>query len=276
MNSTKDSIKEFMDGIRQLFEFIDTTGLAPQKNGLQKTAIEMFDSDVIAFLMYLMASDGRITEREADYLSERFEKNYTPSEIADKIITLNIYSEEFELTVPDCMKTVIELDNEMSEKAGAGSESLISLYRLLGDELIQNYAGNTEEEEKNCASYIKMLERYRERHLEVHGIEETAVLIGEKKKIEQPTVAYKRSDETTLQHYDYSNSQASYPNRKKCCPYCHSENLTTKKKGFGVGKAALGVLAVGPIGALAGGHNANQLVFVCLNCGQEFEIHEAR
>lgn len=55
------------------------------------------------------------------------------------------------------------------------------------------------------------------------------------------------------------------------CPRCNSTSISTQKKGFGVGKAAAGVLTVGTPGALAGAVGANKVYNVCQNCGHKWE-----
>jgi TM2 domain-containing membrane protein YozV len=55
------------------------------------------------------------------------------------------------------------------------------------------------------------------------------------------------------------------------CPKCHSTSLTANKKGFGVGKAAAGVLIAGPYGLLAGGIGSKKVTVTCLNCGNQFK-----
>lgn len=55
-----------------------------------------------------------------------------------------------------------------------------------------------------------------------------------------------------------------------CCPRCGSSSITANKKGFGIRKAALGGLIVGPIGLLAGGLGSRKLKVTCLNCGKKF------
>jgi len=54
------------------------------------------------------------------------------------------------------------------------------------------------------------------------------------------------------------------------CPKCYSTSLSANKKGFGVGKAILGVALTGGIGLAAGGIGANKVRVTCLNCGHQF------
>lgn len=56
------------------------------------------------------------------------------------------------------------------------------------------------------------------------------------------------------------------------CPKCHSTSVSVNKKGFGLGKSALGLVALGPVGLLGGLIGANKLKATCLHCGNEFKI----
>jgi len=70
---------------------------------------------------------------------------------------------------------------------------------------------------------------------------------------------------------------------KARCPKCNSDNIqplaTTKGKtqGFGLGKAAIGGLALGPLGLAAGvigmgkGKTTSEIVWVCSSCGNQFK-----
>lgn len=51
------------------------------------------------------------------------------------------------------------------------------------------------------------------------------------------------------------------------CPKCKSIKTTYGQQGYGVGKAALGVLFTGGIGLLAGGIGKNNILITCLECG---------
>ena len=55
------------------------------------------------------------------------------------------------------------------------------------------------------------------------------------------------------------------------CPKCKSRETTYSKQGFGVGKAAVGVILTGGIGLLAGGINKNKIKITCLKCGHSWK-----
>lgn len=54
------------------------------------------------------------------------------------------------------------------------------------------------------------------------------------------------------------------------CPRCGSSQLTANQKGFGTGKAAVGVLLAGPIGLLGGFIGSGKIKITCLKCGHEW------
>jgi len=56
------------------------------------------------------------------------------------------------------------------------------------------------------------------------------------------------------------------------CPKCGSSQLTTKDKGFSLGKAAVGALWLGPVGLAAGMLGSKKTHIVCLKCGYEWEV----
>lgn len=55
------------------------------------------------------------------------------------------------------------------------------------------------------------------------------------------------------------------------CPRCQSSQITANPKGFGLGKAVIGGLLLGPIGLLGGVVGKNEITITCLKCGHVFE-----
>jgi len=54
------------------------------------------------------------------------------------------------------------------------------------------------------------------------------------------------------------------------CPECGSTSLSANKKGFGLGKAAVGGILTGGVGLLAGFIGSRKVEITCLNCGHRF------
>lgn len=56
----------------------------------------------------------------------------------------------------------------------------------------------------------------------------------------------------------------------KTCIKCNSENIHVSKKGYSVGKGAVGFLAFGGLGALFGFNKSKTLQRECLSCGNKW------
>ncbi|MEH7094217.1 TerD family protein [Neobacillus vireti] len=80
---------------------------------------------------------------------------------------------------------------------------------------------------------------------------------------QQPAYGYPQSTQAASPISGHS----AYGGDEIMCPRCHSTSVTTGKKGFGLGKAAIGGLILGPVGLLGGFIGKNQLKFTCNHCG---------
>jgi hypothetical protein len=55
------------------------------------------------------------------------------------------------------------------------------------------------------------------------------------------------------------------------CPKCRSTQVTANKEGFGLGKAAVGGILLGPVGLLGGLVGGSHIKITCLRCGHAFQ-----
>lgn len=61
-------------------------------------------------------------------------------------------------------------------------------------------------------------------------------------------------------------------NNQVCCPKCKCTQIVGNKKGFGLGKAAMGGLLLGPVGLLGGVIGSGKVIVTCLNCGYKWKV----
>ncbi len=102
---------------------------------------------------------------------------------------------------------------------------------------------------------------------------------------DQPTASRSTSDynsQTSVQNMPQYGQNTPQPYRQAqnvgyppdqgaiVCPKCHSTHVTAGKKGFGIGKAAVGGLLLGPIGILAGFIGSKNMEFACMSCRERW------
>jgi tellurium resistance protein TerD len=55
------------------------------------------------------------------------------------------------------------------------------------------------------------------------------------------------------------------------CPKCRSTQIAAGNQGFGLGKAAVGGLLLGPVGLLGGMIGSKKIEITCLKCGHKWK-----
>lgn len=89
----------------------------------------------------------------------------------------------------------------------------------------------------------------------------------------QPETSYSQPAFGYPTQPSYSSTNRTYGD-DIYCPRCHSSNVRTGQKGFGLGKAAIGGLILGPVGLLGGFIGKNQLKLTCNSCGNSWSPNQ--
>ena len=77
--------------------------------------------------------------------------------------------------------------------------------------------------------------------------------------------------QASSQSYGQANYSSPSTNQGgMACPRCNSTQVTAGKKGFGIGKAAIGGILLGPVGLLAGFIGSKNMEFACLTCKERW------
>lgn len=122
--------------------------------------------DLLKFMLYLSASDGHVSWDEVDIIGEICGMPSTPDASGKFIREHNIYSTEFEQTVPESFKMLVQLDNALLDAginlAGNASETTLKVYQMVGTLLISSDGTVHENEERDFNIYINMMRRFRD------------------------------------------------------------------------------------------------------------------
>jgi stress response protein SCP2/tellurite resistance protein len=86
---------------------------------------------------------------------------------------------------------------------------------------------------------------------------------------QQPSQQYNQPN-SPMNQGNHSNAQAG----EVQCPRCQSTNITSGKKGFGIGKAAIGGLILGPVGLLGGFVGSKKMQFTCSACSYKWSLDQ--
>lgn len=157
-------LKQLIDGNAQMIEDI-LDGHVENGAGIAKLLMA-------EFAMYLSASDGTIQWEEARMIAEYFDLPMNQNSVADFIREHNIYSTEFESTVPIIFTILVQTDNILYQngafedpKSRAGSEILFETYQAIARELINCDGDEAANEVADANIFLEMLDRYLDENL---------------------------------------------------------------------------------------------------------------
>ncbi len=143
---------------------IETCEAVRSKYGMEFDVQNILKVDLMRFMMYLSASDGKIAAEEAKTVSDVVGLEHIhPENLADLIKEWNVYTETFERTVPAILRFAVTIDNAIYNdgKKADLAHHIIELYKAAGALLIQTDNNIDEREKRDYSIYIQMLESYR-------------------------------------------------------------------------------------------------------------------
>lgn len=129
---------------------------------------EYFKIDIVKFLLYLSASDGRISDEEILFINEVFDFHMNYDDIVSFIDKYNIYSEDFENEIPYSVKLCVSCDKLFGHSLDLNVDirnikSLSGVYLLtigLIGRAFLDCDGNDDGEEENIRIYTKNIANY--------------------------------------------------------------------------------------------------------------------
>lgn len=173
-----------MEDIREVLEtmynILDDIGEKSNLNekladaGVKASAI--LKVDIVHFLAYLAASDGVISWNEARYIGNLIGASMTPDKLNELIVENDLYSEEFEETVPMTLQMMVKVDNAVYESSAhvdiEAGEAVLTTYLLVGRGLVESNGVTVDTMDPDMKSdfenYLGMMKHYIDENTEKH------------------------------------------------------------------------------------------------------------
>lgn len=126
----------------------------------------LINKELLNFLSYLSASDGRIREKEASFISRCLGEDLSAQALHDYIVNHNTYSKSFENCVPEGLKKVVRWDLSANTLDCYQSLAYIELFRFIGKEFLSCDGEITESEINDFNTYMNTLTTYRDEQVQ--------------------------------------------------------------------------------------------------------------
>lgn len=165
LKRTIDSVFEYCDAIQELAKWQQDVSLK-----------DIVRFDLVRMAMYISASDGTLAYQETRVLNDYFDYSMDPANVNKYIRENNIYSTEFENTVPLSLQLFVGTDNLLEENGEkvdiAPSEILLRLFEMVAREVALADGNVDAREDEDWRIYFTMLDNYLTENLNArrHGV----------------------------------------------------------------------------------------------------------
>ena len=165
MSDLLNTIKQ----MEELCDVVDRAGYGITHINPQKKLREMMRMELIAFALYVTASDGKVSDKEAGFIGSLMGAKLSPDVVAQVIEQTHVYSTSFERTIPQSLRCFVKMDCAMidsgKEMESKASHSLVKLFQEVGREIATTDRRLERDEMDNVISYIQTLDDFVKTHL---------------------------------------------------------------------------------------------------------------
>lgn len=168
----------------ELFDLCDPNGSNVVDGKVNNsTERDKLKTECIDFLSYLSASDGTISEYEAEFITDYFDYVISAEELRAYIDKNSTYTTEFEQKVPSTLERLVEQDNdkyaEEGELSKSTSEAFISVFECLGREFLVCDGEADQQEVEDFTTYTSMLKNYKKENAKFPNKVRSAIAVDE-------------------------------------------------------------------------------------------------
>lgn len=156
---TIEDVKGYFETLCDAFERIEYQGYV--NIPLRISYRSLLQLEIGEYMMYLIAADGQLTESELRMFNTITSCTYDMDELIDYIHKNNIYSINFESTVPISMEIAVkEQLNGIPGTEYTYPELVYSLFEYVGRLMVEVDGEVTQTERRDYKIYLNMLDSY--------------------------------------------------------------------------------------------------------------------
>ena len=158
VDSPDANVKELKELVDLIFSIGDTIDPLLRNINTRVSGRDIIKLDFVQYCLYLCASDGYVSEQEAQFMNYYFDYDLNASSLAAFIKESKVYSTTFETTVPLSFVLFSNLDKQTNGETKA-CEQLLGIYQIVGKALM-SIDGVSDNEVRDYSIYTSMLQKY--------------------------------------------------------------------------------------------------------------------
>ena len=157
-------IKQLRDVVFLVCDRMDEAGLGVKKWMPDKSTRDVLELNLYSFLLYISATDGKISQEEADFMNSLLGGEYGLSEYEQLAKKTRVRQAAFQEEVPMIFRVAVDCDNGDILSVNA-AKCIFEVYVLTGLLCMVSDLQVTQAEYDSTIRYLNMLKAYLEDHL---------------------------------------------------------------------------------------------------------------